>query len=105
MDGFVTRSKNNRYILNVSETKEMIVDFRRARNKNAKECKSLGKRGEVGEKLQTCWIYQDIKQDWGLNTEAFLWDAQVLQCCGICIPSIGLLENESLFAFICGSSQ
>ena len=65
VDCFVAWCGNNHLILNVNDTKKMIVDFRRARNKSS----SISIMREKVEEYKFLGVQLDNRLDWRCNTD------------------------------------
>ncbi|XP_041950480.1 uncharacterized protein LOC121711184 [Alosa sapidissima] len=69
VNSFVAWCGNNHLLLNVAKTKEMVVDFRRARTK-LNTVSIMGDEVEVVENYTYLGVHLDNKLDWKCNTEA-----------------------------------
>ena len=75
----VTCCRNNHLSLNVSKTKEMIVDFRRHRVQSD-AVSIMGEEVEVAEEYKHLGVHLDNRPDWRLNSEAVYKKGQSRLC-------------------------
>ena len=116
VDHLVPWCGNNHLLLNVTETKEMVVDFRRTRTK-LNTISILGEEVEVVEGYRYLGVHLDNRLDWKCNTEAVyrkgqsrLYFLRKLRSFNVCSKMLhifyqSVVASAIFFAAICWGSS